>query len=221
MRTEPLRFALAGNLPFYDFSDYHNPSLWKRLKRALIDYRTTAFNNPLGQGGHYLIEGIKELAARGGDEAYFELWGSIDPRYRSLVIDEGLQEHVSISGFVPKTKSLERLSRSDVLILTLAEGTPPWQPFALPGKMYDYFRIGKPILALVEESECAEMLRGSGLGVIIDPKDPKAFADTVQRMYTEVGFIESFKRNDEFLSQFKKEHMVNRMASLFDYLLDK
>lgn len=220
MLTDTLRLALAGNLPFYDVSDYQNPSSWKRLKRAVIDYRTTAYNNPVGQGGHYLMEGVRELKDRGFTMADFELWGSIDERYRSLVVGYGIEEYVSISGFVPKAKSLERLSRADVLILTLAEGTPPWEPFALPGKMFDYFRIGKPILALVEESECSEILLGSGLALIVDPKDPKAFADAVQHLQSDAAYLESFKRNDGFLKQFQKEQMVEHMASLFDHLLD-
>jgi hypothetical protein len=52
----------------------------------------------------------------------------------------------------------------------------------VPGKVYEYLAIGRPILALTEEGETAELVRMSGLGVVVAPYDEEAIEAAVVGM---------------------------------------
>jgi len=219
MDSETLILGLAGNLPYYDPKEYLNPGIFQRVKRSLMDYRSTDYNQPIGKGAHFLFKGIKEYHAHHDAGLLLKLWGNIDSRYASLAREEGIQSLIEISGFIPKEDSLEKLASCDVMVLTLALGSKGNPPFSLPGKMFDYFHVGKPILALVEESYCAQVLRDSGLGIVIDPKDSKAISMALEHLVVEKSEIsKKYKLKTGFLDEFGHGVMVERMAKVFDSL---
>ena len=89
----------------------------------------------------------------------------------ATVRDLGLQGPVVMSGPVSRDESL-RAMRSSSALLLLQPGTT----VSVPGKLFEYLATGRPILALTEESETAELVRASGVGVAVRPDDESAIA---------------------------------------------
>ncbi|MDA0973626.1 MAG: glycosyltransferase [Bacteroidetes bacterium] len=220
MDTRTLVLALAGTVPFYDPREYLFPSRHFEIKRLVMDYRSTSYNNPIGKGAHFLLQGLKAYSLMGQAKVVLKMWGSVDPAYSSQRLDLNLQDMVEISGFIPKKESLQKLASCDVQVLTLSLGVDEFPPFPLPGKMFDYFHVGKPILALVEESYCAEVLRESGLALIVDPKSPEKVASAIKWMADQKEQLGNhFQLKKGFLERFGREAMVDTMAQLFDEVL--
>ena len=89
----------------------------------------------------------------------------------ATVRDLGLEGPVVMNGPVSRDESL-RAMRSASALLLLQPGTT----VSVPGKLFEYLATGRPILALTEESETAELVRASGVGVAVLPDDEAAIA---------------------------------------------
>jgi len=65
---------------------------------------------------------------------------------------------------------------------------------AVPGKLFNYLRTGIPILAPMEESDAARIIRELNAGVVVAPRDPDAIATALEQ------FIERWKRFGRYKS---------------------
>ncbi|MBM4430809.1 MAG: glycosyltransferase family 4 protein, partial [Chloroflexi bacterium] len=71
---------------------------------------------------------------------------------------------------------------ASVLLLLL----PSELPYAHSGKLFEYLRASRPILALAPiDSEAACLVRAAKAGVVVPPDDPEAISTAVLRMYDE------------------------------------
>lgn len=78
----------------------------------------------------------------------------------------GLTSVMEIVPRVPRRESLVEIVSADALLI-LQPGTT----LAVPGKLYEYFAAGRPVFAVTEEGETADLVRRSGVGVVCGPTD--------------------------------------------------
>jgi glycosyltransferase involved in cell wall biosynthesis len=81
----------------------------------------------------------------------------------------GLDQVVEFVPRLPRAETLREMSEASCLLI-LQPGTT----VAVPGKLYEYLAVGRPILALTEEGETADLVRESGLGAVVPPSDESA-----------------------------------------------
>src|SRR5688572_4902108 len=175
MVSDKLIISYGGSLACFD------PSIPYRNK--LFTFRNYSVNNPDTRSAYFLFNGLKCFMEKNPelkDRVELHLWGLIDPGNIRQADEMGINGIVKISGYLNKQESLEKLSRTDLLFLPLERGVNGHEPYALPGKMFEYFKSGKPILALCTESECSRLLLKSGLGIICDPTDAESLADRLK-----------------------------------------
>lgn len=99
-----------------------------------------------------------------------------------------LGRFVALEPQVPNRDALEEQARADALLLF--QGTRFNQQ--IPAKMYEYVRIGRPILALVDSrGDTAEVLRGMGGARIMPMDDANAIAAQLP------GFIQDLREGRE------------------------
>ena len=82
--------------------------------------------------------------------------------------------------FLPQKEALSYLRSADYLLLTMTD------PISIPGKLYEYLALGKPILAFAPPaSEVSRMIEETGAGWRLDPGDSagcrELLADLVER----------------------------------------
>jgi glycosyltransferase involved in cell wall biosynthesis len=117
-----------------------------------------------------LIEAIARLVREGAlDPAWFRLrlLGSI-----SLPVDLaaearrlGIGEVLEIVPRVTRAESLQEMKAASALLLV-----QPGTTVSVPGKAYEYLAAGRPLFALSEEGETADLVRSSGIGVAVRPE---------------------------------------------------
>jgi colanic acid biosynthesis glycosyl transferase WcaI len=74
----------------------------------------------------------------------------------------------------------EQLSAADVLVLTQKETV---HDMVLPSKLLTYMAAGRPVVAAVnDESETARYICLASNGIIVEPENPQALADTLIRL---------------------------------------
>ena len=96
-----------------------------------------------------------------------------EPRYGELISRYGLDEIVSLAPAVSRDEALAEQSEADALLLFQGSEFNS----QVPAKVYEYFRVGRPIFALVDEAgDTARLLRDEGVGATADINDPEAIA---------------------------------------------
>jgi glycosyltransferase involved in cell wall biosynthesis len=91
--------------------------------------------------------------------------------YATQIRDLGLSEVVQLLPRIPYTEALKEYASSDALLLMQAANCD----HQIPAKTYEYFRLGKPILALTSETgDTASLLRDVGGATIASLEDEEA-----------------------------------------------
>ena len=84
------------------------------------------------------------------------------------VLDPGLEGlTVSRPGYLDHDEVIKRMTRADVLVLTLAD--LPGSQRVIPGKVFEYLAARRPILALVPRGEAAAIVNGCQAGRVVEP----------------------------------------------------
>lgn len=178
-----------------------------------IDHRT--------RSGYFLLKGLRLLKDRIPDLSQrlcVHLWGKIDPANQEQRRALDLGDVVAISGYMSRAESAAELETCDILFLPLEVSKAGQPPLFIPSKLYEYLRIGKPILALVDPaSDCAEILRRSNLGVITSPFDTAEVARSIEMLLENEDRLGACYEPDwDYLNQYRYDAITGRMAALFD-----
>ncbi|HZH72993.1 MAG TPA: glycosyltransferase family 4 protein [Mariniphaga sp.] len=96
-----------------------------------------------------------------------QLIGQVDEKIIKEIADNDLQNNLTLINHLPHKKGLQILAKSQVLLLAInnslnAKGI-------LPGKMYEYMALKRPILAIgPTDSDFAEIISNTRIGVAVD-----------------------------------------------------
>jgi glycosyltransferase involved in cell wall biosynthesis len=110
-----------------------------------------------------------------------QLMGSIELPYdlSEYLRSRRLAEMVKVLPHMPYSQSLGYLRRSHIQLL-LQPGTKT----QVPSKLFDYIGVGRPILTVSPlDGATANLIRRNGLGLVADPDDVGAIADSLAQLY--------------------------------------
>ncbi len=128
--------------------------------------------------------------------------GTVGPGIRRSISDEGLDGVTTYLGFLPYEQMLERLLSADYLMVCASEKRH------VPGKLFEYLRSGKPILAFGNDNEEVEgILARTSAGMV------RRFDDPADSFFREAG---RFERNWEAVRSFDRKAIAAKLASILD-----
>lgn len=154
------------------------------------------------------------------DQIQVRLWGLIDKKNEAQVRKFGLEGIVRIEGYVNRPESEERLRACDVLFLPLESGTATQPTLFIPGKLFEYLSIAKPVLCFTRGGDCADILQKSGLGIITDPKDIPGAAIVLRDLVNKKREGKMYlKADQEYINQFNFRKLTGKLAAIFDQML--
>jgi glycosyltransferase involved in cell wall biosynthesis len=124
----------------------------------------------------------------------------------------GLGGSVQVLGPLPRRETLERLLRSDLLVLLGHNFT-----VQVPGKLYEYLRSRRPILALAPSGAQTDLLRATGGAWIVEPNDVDGVVEAVGDAYRRWQTGLPGPRGDaDLVSAFDRRVLVGRVAAELD-----
>lgn len=105
--------------------------------------------------------------------------GPEGPRFLAEIASSPIADRVEATGHQPHRQALIHLLSSTVNVLTEIEyaGTN----LHTAGKVYEYLRAGRPILALTGEGVTGELICKSGAGWVVPPSDSTGIRGTLSR----------------------------------------
>jgi glycosyltransferase involved in cell wall biosynthesis len=120
---------------------------------------------------------------------------------------------VDAAGQLSHRDAVRAMRAADVNLLVI--GSQPGAGATLTGKIFEYLRAGRPILALVPpDGEAAALLREFGAGVVVEPDDAAGVEAALAALY-DAGRREALPP-PEGLGRFDRRNLTAELAAVFD-----
>lgn len=122
----------------------------------------------------------------------------------------GIGSAVEVLPVVPPDVARCHMEEADVLLVI--KYADPRFDMQIPGKLFEYLGMGKPILGIMGENEAAEILRRSGLGIIVRHDDAASIAGAIRTLWQQRRVLqEMYHPNWEYVLAFSRDRMMNRL----------
>jgi hypothetical protein len=214
MVTAMIKISYAGTLAYFNPEMLETGRYWRKW---LLTYR---HNEHLSntRTAYYIFKAltilnkdIPDLSSR----LSFHLWGDIHPGNQKMVKEMKLEKIVHISGTIPRSETLNKLSSSDVLFLPLEMPAEQHRSLFIPGKLFEYLQIGKPILMLGEDSDSADILKRSGLGLFAPQNEAETIAELLKRIVIDPAFLVKLVPDTSYIESLHVRYRVAEIAEVF------
>ncbi|MCA8974644.1 MAG: glycosyltransferase [Planctomycetes bacterium] len=140
---------------------------------------------PLGRSGHYLLHALAQLRQRAPSlwsRLRVELYGNVDGSHRDLIERLGIDEVLSLHGYVPHRESIAALTNADAVFVPL-HGVPAGdRALVVPGKLYEALASESPVLAALPEGDGADLVRALEAGLVVPPTDAAQLGAALEQL---------------------------------------
>ena len=193
-----------------DFGPFRPPELEEKVFH--IGYSGTihsAINNPAPL--FKIMAAIKRQNPIGSKKIVFHHVGKSLINLHKIAEKYKVQEQLQLWGYRPHREALRILRAMDAFLLLHSDRFADSQ-YIVAGKVYEYLRMQKPILALVpEEGEAAELIRETDSGCVISPTNSEKIAATLKSWATD---IPPFRFKD--INRFSREFQAEQFLAVFE-----
>ncbi|MCJ7552721.1 MAG: glycosyltransferase [Ignavibacteriaceae bacterium] len=142
----------------------------------------------------------------GGEKFRIKFLGTIAPLIRKSIEQNGLTDITEYIGFLPYKEMLRELLNTDYLLVCATEKRH------VPGKLFEYLRTGKPIIAFGQDNEEVEnILKEANAGMLFKyDDDVNIFFESADQFNSDINRIRKFNR--EMITQ-QFSNILNRIYS--------
>jgi glycosyltransferase involved in cell wall biosynthesis len=161
-----------------------------------------------------LFRALKRLAERGVISATnFELRlrsPSNEQKLKELTASLGIVDLVAVMPAIPYVEALAEMMSVDGLLVLQGFTSNP----AVPAKLYEYLRAGRPIVALVDEQgETAATLRAAHVTTMADIADAAAIGDVLEDWLAGTG---ASSADRDYVERYSRARLTGQLARLLD-----
>ncbi|MDR3667234.1 MAG: glycosyltransferase [Ignavibacteriaceae bacterium] len=135
-----------------------------------------------------------------GQNLKLKFIGSVSPAIKNEIANAGLEAYAEYAGFLPYKELVNQLLNAKFLLVCASE------PRHVPGKLFEYLRTGKPIIAFGNDNkEVSEILKNSNAGMIFNyNQNGSDFFD----------LSENFKTNLEYVKKFERQSIARQFSEI-------
>ncbi len=118
--------------------------------------------------------------------------GTVSPKIKSAIKNAGLGEYAEYAGFLPYDEMINELNNASYLLVCATEKRH------VPGKLFEYLRAGKPIIAFGDDNkEVENILTEANAGMIFRyDDDPVKFFNRASEFQTDLETIKKYNRKN-------------------------
>jgi glycosyltransferase involved in cell wall biosynthesis len=125
-----------------------------------------------------------------GEKFKIKFIGTVSPLVKNSIKNFGLEELTEYLGFLPYQQMLKELFNADYLLVCATEKRH------VPGKLFEYMRVGKPIIAFGDNNdEVKSILSQTGTGHLFSyNEDVSLFFDNQFNFQVNIDIVKQFDR---------------------------
>jgi len=139
-----------------------------------------------------------------GNKLKLKFIGTVSPAVKKSIEEIGLDEYTEYSGFLSYNEVLKEMCKAAYLLVCATE------PRHFPGKLFEYMRAGKPIIAFGNDNtEVAEVLKETNSGMLF------RYEDSAEEFFEQV---EKFKTDLEKVKQFDRKVIAEKLVGILNTL---
>ncbi len=133
--------------------------------------------------------------------------GTVAPEIKQSITNSGLDPFTEYKGFLPYNEVIREMMNASYLLVCATE------PRHVPGKLFEYLRTGKPIIAFGDgNEEVKKILTDANAGMMFGYNES---GEEFFRKYS------TFKTDFNFIKKFERERITERFAELINLTASK
>jgi glycosyltransferase involved in cell wall biosynthesis len=146
-----------------------------------------------------------------GRDFRLRLVGTLDATTRAELSRHRLGPRVQWCGQLDHASTIQAMRSADALLLVA--NTTPGAKATVPGKLFEYLGVGRPVLAVApRESSTADVLNQTGGGWLAPAGDPAAIACVLREAFRE----RSRPADARQVARFDRRVLAGDLARIFD-----
>jgi len=163
------------------------------------------------------MEGLKRKIASDGDfarDVQVEFIGEVHPDFRQYISETSVLQKVTVfPGSVPH-EDLIALYGSSSLLLLILTGYKDAEGF-LPGKLFEYFATGLPVMGVgPTDGDAAALIKETGAGVMVESKDEAGIRKALDDAYRGWQRDEKPHINFSGVQAFSRKQITAQLADI-------
>ena len=161
----------------------------------------------------YYLDALEALPDEIGSRIRTRFVGRVSDNERAVL--ESRKARLEILGFMPQAEALRQVEDADYLLLNMSND------ISLPGKLFEYLAIGKPILAITPRNgEVNRLLEATGAGLCADPDDREGIkALLTGACSAKSGSLTPVKPNPDAIRRYERPRLTAEYATILSDLL--
>jgi glycosyltransferase involved in cell wall biosynthesis len=131
--------------------------------------------------------------------------GTVSPEIKHSIKNAGLNLYTEYKGFLPYKEMLNEMMKASYLLVCATE------PRHVPGKLFEYLRAGKPIIAFGDgNEEVKKILINANAGMMF------GYKESGEEFFSS---SDSFKTNYDFVKNFEREKIANELSKILNKII--
>jgi glycosyltransferase involved in cell wall biosynthesis len=122
-----------------------------------------------------------------------------------MIQKTGISKNVEYLGFLPYSEMLQELLKSDILLMMVNEKRH------VPGKLFEYLRTGKPIIAFGNDNEeVQKILKEANAGRIFN------FNENVGEFFNPGSGYKKFRTDFSVIKKYDRKNIAEELSRILD-----
>ncbi len=217
------KFKLITN--GYDEEDFKNIKKYSSGFKLTFIFKILYFGSLYGSRNPYIfLKAFKEFYKKINDknEVKIDFIGNIDKKNKleKYLKENKLNNNIFLIDYIENKNLFSKINEYDLLLLFISK----YHGDVIPGKLYEYFRLNTPILALSPiNSITANLIKKTKTGVNADCEDVKIIKNELFKFYSkwknnilQKEYIKN--KNWKNIEQFERKKLTEQLSNILDSL---
>jgi glycosyltransferase involved in cell wall biosynthesis len=170
------------------------------------------------------LDALEQLHAEGvlaPDDVRLRFVGRFGEDVKAMLAMSRFATSVENIAYVPHAESVAYLMRSDVLLLIVDDTKESTE--IVPGKVYEYLGVGRPILALApRQSAIARLMHETNAGMVAPQEHVEAITEALRTFYARwKAGIDIATPNAAAVSAYERRASARKLAGILDACVDR
>lgn len=202
----------------YDEEDFLELETYPDSDRFSIIHNGSFY---LQRNPYTFLEALENLIQAGEideEKVLIEFIGIVDDNIKAKVNQLPINRLINWAGYLTHQESLAKALQANLLLLVIGPGEK--MKSICPGKIFEYLRLGKPILSLSPTGSVVDqLLQETGHGNNVEYDDMQGIEKLIIKKYRDWLAGKKLTINRQAIRKYERRYLTQQLAELFDSLI--